>query len=234
MQCRYASQLFWRGEKIHELGGRRLTKLAIIGYHVVRRPTHGRTTRLRPPWSFNPIKQGVHRDMIDTVVGSNRKMCGRVARVDISERIPERRICPDARLERFIRQHMLHGVGIRSKPDIVRVFKLFDLIELAQGFIPVAESDGIRHRDTIRSGKDQFAPADRRNTAGICRPVQLLQHRHRALDVAEDRLQPFFRSADPFDQQRLFEFPLFFELPHKRGCLPIEFQHWCHRIPLFM
>jgi hypothetical protein len=36
---------------------------------------------------------------------------------------------------------MLHGVGIRSKSDIVRVFKVFDLIELAQGFIPIAESE---------------------------------------------------------------------------------------------
>jgi hypothetical protein len=129
---------------------------------------------------------------------------------------------------------MLHVVRIRSKTEIVRVLKVSNLVKLAQRFIPIAESEGVRRRDTVRSGKDQFAPADRRNAAGTRRPVQLLQHRHTALDVAEDRLQPFFRSADPFDQKRLFEFPLFFELPHKRGCLPIEFQHWCHRILLFM
>ncbi len=65
-------------------------------------------------------------------------------------------------------------------------------------------------------------------------PFQLLQHRHTALDIAEAQFQPFFRSANPFEQKSLFEFPLFFELPHKRGCLPIEFQHWCPRIPLLM
>src|SRR6267378_7633181 len=86
--------------------------------------------------------------------------------MNIPKRIPERRIRPDARLERFIRLRMLHVVGIRSKTEIVRVFKIFDLIELAQRFIPIAESDGVRRRDTIRSGKDQLAPADRRNTAG--------------------------------------------------------------------
>ena len=83
---------------------------------------------------FDPIKQGVyprhdrHRRLFQR--GGNLQQ-GRVARVDIPERISERRIRPDARLERFIRQHMLHGVGIRNKPDIVRVFKVFDLIELA-------------------------------------------------------------------------------------------------------
>src|SRR5437879_1307089 len=110
---------------------------------------------------------------------------------------------------------MLHVVGVRGKPEKVGVFEVLDLIELAEGFIPIAESDGIRRRDTIRSGKDQFAPADRRNTAGTRRPVQRLQHRHTALDVAEDRLQTFFRSADPFDQKSLFEFPLFLELSHR-------------------
>src|SRR5262245_29017874 len=129
---------------------------------------------------------------------------------------------------------MLHVVGIRSKTEIVRVFKVCDLIEPAQCFIPIAESYGVWRRDTIGSSEDEFAPADRRNAAGTRRPVQLLQHCHAALDVAEDRLQPFFRSANPFDQKGFFEFPLLFELPHKRGCLPIEFHHWCHRIPLFM
>src|SRR6185295_20109243 len=98
--------------------------------------------------------------------------------MDISERVPERGVYPDARLERFIRQHMLHVVGIRSKSEIVRVLEVFDLIELAQGFIPISESDGVRRRDTIRSGKDQLTPADRRNAAGTRRPVQLLQHLH--------------------------------------------------------
>jgi hypothetical protein len=35
---------------------------------------------------------------------------------------------------------MLHVVGIRSKTEIVRVFKIFDLVELAQRFVPIAES----------------------------------------------------------------------------------------------
>ena len=118
---------------------------------------------------FNPIKQGVYprhdRHCRLLQRGGNLQQ-GRIANVDIPERIPERRIGSDARLERIIRQHMLHVVGVRGKPEIVGVFEVFDLIELAQGFIPIAESDGIRRRDTIRSGKDQFAPADRRNTAG--------------------------------------------------------------------
>ena len=144
-------QLFWRGEKIHDLGGRRLTKLAIIGRPQSCGSRHMSVPLVSDRVRFDPIKQGVHprrdRHRRRFQRGENLQQ-GRVARVDISERIPEQRICPDARLERFIWQHMLHGVGIRSKPDIVRVFKVFDLIELAQGFIPIAESDGIRRRDT--------------------------------------------------------------------------------------
>jgi len=62
---------------------------------------------------FDPIKQGVTRAVIfcrhlSSVPTRGNLQQGRVARVDISERIPERRICPDARLERFIRHTMRH------------------------------------------------------------------------------------------------------------------------------
>src|SRR5437868_4441154 len=154
--------------------------------------------------------------------------------MQIPQRVPHEWIRPYTRLNRFIWQHMFNVMGIRPKTEVTRIFEIANLVELTKGFIPIPEPDSIGRRHARRSGKDQLAPANWRNTGGTRRSVQLLQHRHAVLDVDEDRLQPFFRPTNPFDQKSLFEFSLFLELPHEQGCLPIEFQHWCHRIPLFM
>ena len=120
-------QLFWRGEKIHELGGRRLTKLLIIGHPQAHGGRHMGVPLVSDRVRFDPIQQGVHprddRHRPRFQRGGNLQH-GRVARVNIPERFPERRIRPDARLKRFIRQHMLHIVGIHSKTEIVRVCKV--------------------------------------------------------------------------------------------------------------
>jgi hypothetical protein len=49
-------QLFWLGEKIHELGGRRLTKLAIIGYPQSCGGRHMGVTLVSERVRFDPIK----------------------------------------------------------------------------------------------------------------------------------------------------------------------------------
>jgi hypothetical protein len=70
---------FWRGEKIHELGGRRLTKLAIIGYPPSCGGRHMGYHSSPTAFVSTQLNRVFTRDMIDTVVGSNEgRICSRV------------------------------------------------------------------------------------------------------------------------------------------------------------
>ena len=117
---------------------------------------------------------------------------------------------------------MLHIMGIRTQAQIGGVFEIANLVELAEGFIAVAEPDRIGRRHTVRTGKNQLAPADRRDAGSAGGSVQLLQYRHASLDIVENRFGTLLGPTDPFNQQRLFEFALLFQLPHERSRLFVQ------------